>query len=216
MRRRTVVAVSAAAAMTAAAAAASAGRVWPAWKAPPCQLLGSGSLAGWQFGAWRPVTDAVRGGVSSASLRPHPEGAEFSGSLDPSKLRAGFAGMSLPASALPEALERFAGLGVDVAACDGFEYSVLLKVRGAASGASHQFKFRPLAPGRLLMPYGDFKPILRGRAAPQLPPLDLKEVESLSLQISSNFCEQSGSFSLVLRSIEGLPELPPARAETAP
>ena len=51
--------------------------------------------ADWRFSSWRAITDQVRGGVSTAELDPDRGGARFVGTLDPSKLNAGFAGMNL-------------------------------------------------------------------------------------------------------------------------
>ena len=53
-----------------------------------------GGNVSWLFGKWSAVTDAVRGGVSTAALEPAgAEAAQFRGSLDPSVLGAGFAGV---------------------------------------------------------------------------------------------------------------------------
>lgn len=170
---------------------------------PPATAL-LGDSVGWHFSQWRSVTDAVRGGVSTASLKPCSGAARFSGTLDPSKLKAGFAGVSLPVEELPKPLKDFQGLQVEISSCDHFEYNIALKMKGARSGATHKFRFQPNGPAHIQMLYKDFKPTLRGRPAPELPHLNLDEVESLVLQIESNFMAQEGDFALTLGSVKGI------------
>eukprot|EP00913_Durusdinium_trenchii_P014656 g13750.t1 len=61
--------------------------------------LGPLRSAAWHFQSWRAITDQVRGGVSTARLVAAESGddprARFEGTLDPSKLNAGFAGVNL-------------------------------------------------------------------------------------------------------------------------
>lgn len=73
-----------------------------------------GGAADWQVQRWQAVTDQVRGGVSTAELLATERGARFSGMLDPSKLKAGFAGMQLEADLLPRKLSLFKGLQLNV------------------------------------------------------------------------------------------------------
>eukprot|EP00930_Biecheleria_cincta_P064896 TRINITY_DN50588_c0_g1_i1.p1 TRINITY_DN50588_c0_g1~~TRINITY_DN50588_c0_g1_i1.p1 ORF type:complete len:224 (+),score=32.34 TRINITY_DN50588_c0_g1_i1:70-741(+) len=162
-----------------------------------------GGSAGWNFGRWKSITDAVRGGVSTARLEPTPSGAKFSGHLDPSKLNAGFAGIHLDAALLPESLERMEGLQLDVVAADCFEYSVLLKLRNADKGSSYQLRFRA-EPGLIDLAFCNFAAYRRGRPDAHAPALDLSQVDSLALQVASNFTSQSGTFSLEMQAIRGL------------
>ncbi|CAE8613106.1 unnamed protein product [Polarella glacialis] len=169
----------------------------------PMALPLLGGTANWHFGSWQAVTDAVRGGVSAAFLEPDPAGAKFSGTLDPSKLNAGFAGVNLDIASLPMPLHELDGLCLNVAASDGREYTVLLKVRGGDKGTSYQVRFIPAIADNVDLPFTSFQAYSRGRPAPGAEALDLQQVESLSLQIASNFTQQAGPFSLVLRSISG-------------
>eukprot|EP00403_Amphidinium_massartii_P030755 CAMPEP_0178396094 /NCGR_PEP_ID=MMETSP0689_2-20121128/13555_1 /TAXON_ID=160604 /ORGANISM="Amphidinium massartii, Strain CS-259" /LENGTH=255 /DNA_ID=CAMNT_0020016765 /DNA_START=21 /DNA_END=785 /DNA_ORIENTATION=+ len=167
-----------------------------------------GGQAPWKFNEWRAVTDAVRGGRSTASLRfaPGDSGAEFSGLLDPSKLKAGFAGMALKASSLPKELAELRGLRVSIAKADGREYSLSLKMRGAMAGATHKFRFQPKDGDVVDMPFHEFVAISRGRPDPNAAPLDSAKVESIEVQIESHFGEQKGEYVLALDELQGLLE----------
>lgn len=159
----------------------------------------------WHFGQWKPVTDAVRGGVSTARLIPSKAGAKFQGTLDPSKLKAGFAGVNLDVAELPEPLTTFTGLQLDVAGSDGREYTLLLKIRGAEPGSSYQVRFTPEPFESLVeVPFSRFAGFRRGRPDPTAPPLLLAEVKTIALQIASNFQEQSGDYQLELKGLAGL------------
>ena len=50
----------------------------------------------------------------------------------------------------------------------------------------------------------DFAAYRRGRPDASAPPLDKSEIETLAIQIASNFTQQSGRFQLELQSIAGL------------
>mmetsp|Transcript_85959 Transcript_85959/g.228470 ORF Transcript_85959/g.228470 Transcript_85959/m.228470 type:complete len:201 (+) Transcript_85959:40-642(+) len=125
--------------------------------------------------------------------------------------------MTLRAELLQAPLTGLKGLSVDVAESDGLEYSFLLKLRGAAAGAMHTFRFKPAGPGPLELPFADFVPMLRGRPAPQpQPPLNLERVEAIALQADGNTGQKEGPFSLTIRSMAGIPGShvapePPAR-----
>merc|ERR1719346_743379 len=129
------------------------------------QLLGG--KAGWQASQWASETDAVRGGVSTASLVDSSvvrQAADFAGNLDPSILGAAFAGVRLDVENLPQPLTKFVGLVVDIAAGDGQEYSVSLTMRGARIGDSHKFLFRASQNNTVVrMPFADFQAEARGR-----------------------------------------------------
>ncbi|CAE7433763.1 recA [Symbiodinium sp. CCMP2456] len=170
--------------------------------AAPVPLLGG--PVSWHFGQWRPVTDAVRGGVSTARLIPSEAGARFQGTLDPSKLKAGFAGVNLDVAELPKPLTDFTGLKLDVAGSDGREYTLLLKIRGAEAGSSYQVRFTPAPEESLEVPFSRFAGFRRGRPDPTAPPLHTADVGTIALQIASNFQEQSGDYQLGLKGLAGV------------
>merc|ERR1719422_151522 len=167
-----------------------------------------GGEVGWQASQWASDTDAVRGGVSTASLAESSavrQAADFTGNLDPSILGAAFAGMRLDVASLPQPLTKFVGLAVDIAASDGQEYSISLTMRGARIGDSHKYLFRASQSGVVRMPFADFEAEARGRPAPDPQPvLLLDRVETLIIQIRSGFGQQQGPYSLTLNSITGM------------
>jgi len=176
----------------------------------PSTLLSStvplfGGPAPWRYNDWRQVTDNIRGGTSTAYLRGVTDiGAEFSGELDVTRPRDGFAGMAYKVENLPHDLTKLEGISIDVVEQDGNEYQISLEMRGAISGATHKFKFKPEKPGVHEMPFKDFVPMLRGNPAPKLPPLDLERVETISLEVGSHLGKQSGPYTLTLRGLSGV------------
>ena len=170
--------------------------------AAPVPLLGG--PVSWHIGQWKPITDAVRGGVSTARLIPSKAGAKFEGTLDPSKLKAGFAGVNLDVSELPKSLADFTGLRLDIAGSDGREYTLLLKIRGAEAGSSYQVRFTPEPDQSLEAPFSRFVGFRRGRPDPTAPPLHTADVGTIALQIASNFQEQSGDYQLELKGLAGI------------
>eukprot|EP00929_Paragymnodinium_shiwhaense_P118951 TRINITY_DN90846_c0_g1_i1.p1 TRINITY_DN90846_c0_g1~~TRINITY_DN90846_c0_g1_i1.p1 ORF type:complete len:317 (-),score=59.58 TRINITY_DN90846_c0_g1_i1:175-1125(-) len=161
-------------------------------------LLGAGT--NWRLTEWRITTDSVKGGKSRAELKGTTEGVDFCGRLDPAETRSGdgFAGVFYRASDLPRKVsEGMKGLCLDVAACDGREYSLQLGVRG--SGVKHCIKFRPEKPGRVELPFRGFSDRTN---------LDLQKVETLTLQVdggatSSGDKQEEGLFSLGLKTVYG-------------
>eukprot|EP00434_Breviolum_minutum_P020809 symbB.v1.2.018357.t1/scaffold1457.1/size117646/15 len=162
----------------------------------------------WHFGKWRAITDQVRGGVSTAQLLPWEKegccGARFTGTLDPSKLSAGFAGMNLDVKYLDVKESNLHGLQLEISDTDGREYTLLLKLKGAESGSSYQVRWVPVKQSSFEAPFNKFSAYRRGRPDPEAPPLDPSEIEILAIQIASNFTQQSGNFQLDLKSINGL------------
>mmetsp|Transcript_111105 Transcript_111105/g.313451 ORF Transcript_111105/g.313451 Transcript_111105/m.313451 type:complete len:344 (-) Transcript_111105:97-1128(-) len=165
-----------------------------------------GGETSWRLNDWRQVTDGVRGGASTANLKGATDvGVEFKGRLDSTKLGDAFAGVSLKETALPKRLSLFGGLCVNVADCDGLEYSLELKQRGSPAGATHRFNFRPESGSSVEMPFRDFVPMLRGKAAPQPhPPLKLERVQDLTIRTDSVSGQRDGPFSLTIRSLVGM------------
>jgi len=164
-----------------------------------------GGEVDWKFDNWHSNTDQVRGGVSTAFLRPHPHGAEFTGVLDPSKLGAGFAGMEICVVQIPSELQQLTGLRLEIACGDGKDYSLSLKPKGAIAGSSYKFRFTAAegAAATVLMPYKEFEATCRGRSVEGAPLIRPEQVESLTIQIASDFGRQKGNFSLILASLNG-------------
>jgi hypothetical protein len=169
---------------------------------------------------WREQSDNLRGGSSHGHLKAiGKSGVEFSGQLNPPEKGRGFAGMTLLASQLPESLDSFRGVAVDVANCDGRPYCVSLAMAGAAGGVTHDFVFQPEAEqeGVVEMSFREFQPMLRGRPSPVAPPLEPGRVQTISLRADSSSLEEGGDFALTVRSIGGLlgteapPPVDPAR-----
>lgn len=177
---------------------------------PAVQLLGREA---WRFNVWRAETDDVRGGQSQASflgLTDESGHAEFLGQLEADK--DAFAGVSLQASQLPEALCELKGLVLHLEEADGKEYAVALRMLGAPAGVEHVFRFKAEGKSRVEMFFRDFKPTLRGKETEDVQPaLALERVQSITLQTRRSFDNSAGPFSLVLKQLEGLVgrELPP-------
>lgn len=165
-------------------------------------LLGAGIA--WHFKDWRYASDVLRGGSSSGSLKMSTEddSVEFQGHLVRKPGTKPFAQALLQAKFLPDALRTCHGLRADISKADNFEYSVLLQMRGAPSGATYEFSFRPEGSGLVDMPFHEFVPKIYGNPAPKLPRLELSKVEYLTLQVQGG--ESEGPFSLQLRSLSGL------------
>eukprot|EP00438_Fugacium_kawagutii_P030381 Skav226478 [mRNA] locus=scaffold4441:77100:77303:- [translate_table: standard] len=51
--------------------------------------------------------------------------------------------------------------------------------------------------------FNEFKAYRRGRPDPSAPALEKSQVETLAIQIASNFAGQSGAYKLDLKSISG-------------
>eukprot|EP00438_Fugacium_kawagutii_P030382 Skav226479 [mRNA] locus=scaffold4441:84685:87127:- [translate_table: standard] len=157
----------------------------------------------WHFSSWKAITDQIRGGVSTAELVPVEGGARFQGKLDPSKLHAGFAGMNLDVKHLPVDFSELSGLQLDFLDADEFEYTLLVKLKGAKEGTSYQVRFVPKKSMPFDATFKEFQPYYRGHPDPSAPPLDKSQVETLAIQIASNFTGQSGAYKLDLKSISG-------------
>lgn len=169
-------------------------------------LLGGASA--WKLTDWRQVTDGVRGGASTATIRGVTDiGVKFSGKFEPGADPAGgFAGVAFLAASLPRAMTQLAGLQLDVAETDGREYIVSLSMRGAPAGMTHNFRFKPSSPGVVDMPFEGFAPELRGRPAPQPAiPLDPSRVEIVGVQLQGGGGQPEGAYSLTLRAVSGIP-----------
>lgn len=146
---------------------------------------------------WRPIDDAVMGGISSSQLHPAPGGhAVFSGQVSFAN-NGGFASVRC----LPCALGR-PGVAALVLAVrgDGKRYRLNLRTDDAFDGIHYQAGFQPPAGEwttcRLAL--AEFQPTWRGRPVADAAPLDSARLRQLGLMIADR---QPGPFALAIRSI---------------
>ncbi|WAR60722.1 hypothetical protein PtB15_9B661 [Puccinia triticina] len=195
---------------------------------PRPQLVLFGSPARpWTPAAWHPVSDAVRGGRSHASLayldpsRPDTQGVVFEGLLDAQTL--GGAGFASVVFTHPIALPRPHTLSAFLLDVDPLDpaapgvHTFTLAVRDTPrSSAGPQLIFQadfsilpsdpPAADAKLdqlltvRIPFAALQPTLRGRPAPpNHKPFDPANLAQISLMARSFFGSQAGPFLLHVR-----------------
>lgn len=156
-------------------------------------------------------SDRVRGGSSEASIAFYGRNtATFSGFLDTSTLGgAGFASVRTDAP-LHWDLSAYDGITITIAnAPDRRRYLIALKdaLPGRLpsgrlkSTVSWEATFVAEGVGAIFLPWKHFKPTYRGKNAPESAPLDLKNVQRVSIMMRSFFDRQSGPFTLQMASI---------------
>ena len=149
-----------------------------------------------------PVDDRVMGGVSRSRLRAGEGCAVFEGELSTER-NGGFASVRSDPRALDleGRLAGDAGLALRVRG-DGRTYRVRLRTDERFDGVSYQAPL-PTSPGRwttVALTFAAFRPMFRGRAVPDHPPLDPAAVRSLGLLVAEG---QVGSFRLEIAWIGG-------------
>lgn len=146
----------------------------------------------------------MRGGKSQSYLNVPPgrsasgnsgsaSQAEFSGHLDITALGgAGFASQRTVDDFPPLDLSGYEALVLDIASGDGKKYTVTLKDEVLPrrpdgrdqSTVSWEYDFVAGAePGKVVIPFRDFKPTYRGRSKPDAEPLDLSSVKRMSFMM---------------------------------
>jgi len=95
-------------------------------------------------------------------------------------------------------------LNLAVSDADGHEYTLLVKTKGGKIGSSYQVRFVPKKQSPFETFFKDFVAFYRGRPDASAAPLDKSQIETLAIQIASNFTQTSGPFQLELQSIAGL------------
>jgi hypothetical protein len=143
---------------------------------------------------WRPVDDAVMGGISSSTFeRAEPGVARFRGNVSLENF-GGFASVRTPprdwgtAGAMAFLL-RVRG--------DGKTYKFTVRTSDGFDGIQYQARF--VAPAGawtdVRLPVETFVPTFRGRRVPFVPSLDPAKVRALGLMISD---KQAGPFALLV------------------
>ncbi|KAI8612254.1 NADH:ubiquinone oxidoreductase intermediate-associated protein 30 [Chytriomyces sp. MP71] len=171
----------------------------------------------WRASDWMPVTDQVRGGISTASLTEVGRCARFSGLLDTSTLGgAGFA--SVKFDKIPFNLDEFEGIKLRVAKSDGKGYTLNLTNEVSSKRADGrlesvaEFKcgFNTNAQEDahvVTLPFAAFKPYYRGREITdpsKMPHLNSSNIVQVSIMMQSYFDSQKGEFEIDLEAIEAI------------
>jgi len=150
--------------------------------------------------AWRIVNDGVMGGLSSSRITRTDRGTWiFAGDLSLEN-NGGFA--SVRCDLARRDLSDYAGLALRVRG-DGRAYRLRLRTNDRFDGVAYQAGFTTIEAEwtNVRIPFADFAPSYRGRAAPEAGPLDTAEICQLGLMIADG--EQAG-FSLEVMWIRAL------------
>ncbi|KAI1846071.1 hypothetical protein JX265_000994 [Neoarthrinium moseri] len=168
-----------------------------------------GGDAPWSSDAWTASDDRVRGGKSRSYLDcPSTSKAVFHGDLDITALGgAGFASQRT-VNGTPWDLDAYDGLLLKTGKGDGKKYTLTLKDETLPkrpdgreqSTVSWEFDFATHGEERFI-PWDEFKPTYRGKPKPDARPLDLKNVQRVSIMMRSFFGDQQGPFRLEIESI---------------
>ncbi len=159
-------------------------------------------------GEWRTINDGVMGGVSSSTMSISDGVATFSGVVSLEN-NGGFASVrSLPAG---HELGGFDGVVLRLRG-DGKRYAFRLRTTDRFDGPSYQAMIRPEADvwSELVIPFGEFEPVYRGRPVPGHEPLDPSRVRTFGFLISG---KQEGEFRLDIEWIRGWNTTPNSKAE---
>ncbi len=143
---------------------------------------------------WRPVDDAVMGGVSSSTVSPAEPGvARFSGNVSLENF-GGFASVRTPPRDWDTAGAKAFVLRVRG---DGKRYKFTLRTGDGFDGIQYQARFSPPAGEwtEVRLPVAAFVATFRGRKVPFAPALDPRRVRALGLMISD---KQAGPFELLV------------------
>ena len=148
--------------------------------------------------SWQPINDGVMGGVSSSSAQLTASGTlVFSGTVSLEN-NGGFA--SIRSSGAAGAGPAARGITLTVGG-DGKRYKLNLRTSEAFDSVQYQAAFATRAGDweTIRIPFGEFRPVFRGRAVTDAPPLDPKHIVSVGFLISDR---QAGPFRLEIRTID--------------
>jgi monofunctional biosynthetic peptidoglycan transglycosylase len=148
--------------------------------------------------SWQPINDGVMGGVSSSSAQLTAAGTlVFSGTVSLEN-NGGFASIRSSGAAGPSPAAR--GITLTVHG-DGKRYKLNLRTSGAFDSVQYQAAFDTRADKweTIRIPFGEFRPVFRGRAVTDAPPLDPQHIVSVGFLISNR---QTGPFRLEIRAID--------------
>lgn len=141
---------------------------------------------------WQSIDDVVMGGVSASEFRVTPGGmGVFHGVLS-LEHGGGFASVR----SRPARVDLSAYDGLEIRARgDGKRYRLRLRTDPHLDGVAYQvgFKARDGAWQAMRFPFERFRPVFRGRAVPDAPPLDVSNVTSFGWMIAD---KQAGPFRL--------------------
>lgn len=159
---------------------------------------------------WRTINDGVMGGVSNSTMSVTDGVASFSGIVSLEN-NGGFASVrSLPAD---HDLGEFDGVALRLRG-DGKRYAFRLRTTDRFDGPSYQAMIEPGAGewSELVIRFGQFEPVYRGRPVPGYEPLDPSRVKTFGFLISD---KQEGEFRLDIDWIRGwkAPGDPPSSGE---
>ena len=160
---------------------------------------------------WRTIDDVVMGGVSRSAIAVADGFITFSGVVSLEN-NGGFASVrSLPAD---HDLGEFDGLVLRLRG-DGNRYALRLRTTDRFDGPSYQAMIEPDAGewSELVVRFGEFEPVYRGRPVPGYQALDPSRVKTFGFLISG---KQEGEFRLDIDWIRGwkASEDSPAKGES--
>ncbi|CAJ2505434.1 Uu.00g128280.m01.CDS01 [Anthostomella pinea] len=169
----------------------------------------------WFADDWVASDDRVRGGKSQSYLdgptSSSSNAATFRGQLDITALGgAGFASQRSP-DAQRWDLSNCQKLRLKVNKSDGKKYTLILKDETPSkrpdgreqSTISWEYDFTSQET-ELDIPWDDFKPTYRGKPKPEAEPLDLSNVNRISIMMRSFFGAQEGPFKLEIQYIAAI------------
>lgn len=147
---------------------------------------------------WLGIGDPVMGGVSIGEMEISDGIGVFRGTVSLER-GGGFASVRSEDGRFD--LSGFAGLLVR-ARGDGKRYGLRLRTSPGFDGVNYQADFQPAAGAwtEVRVPFGEFRPVFRGKPVAPCPPLDTAGVRSFGLIIAGR---QAGPFRLELESIRG-------------
>ena len=148
---------------------------------------------------WRIVNDGVMGGVSSSRMVETAHGLRFEGELSLEN-NGGFASVR---RLVEENLDGMQGVRLDVRG-DGRTYQFRLRQSGRFDGVAWRAEFETSNDWQTVeLPFGDFKPVFRGRSVPQAGPVVPAAIRQIGFLLAD---KQEGAFRMEVRSIEFLPK----------
>lgn len=158
-----------------------------------------GGQSGWKLSGWRAVDDRVRGGISQSYLMDSPLGARFYGNLDTQKL--GGAGFASQLFVFPSVSDWSSSSNLVISFKTSSMKRISINLANSPSLFTSQIQYKvsiqPIESQDIqtfVIPFTDFVANYRGRDKPDAPPLNTKQITSISIMCQSYFQAQSGPF----------------------
>ncbi|KAK0768332.1 hypothetical protein LTR02_017337 [Friedmanniomyces endolithicus] len=186
----------------------------------------------WNADSWTASDDTVRGGKSRSDLEvsAHGSSARFYGCLDIKTL--GGAGFASQKATGEWDLGEYVAIRVEVEKGDKKRYTFILKDKllppdpengREQATISYEADFElpsQTIPGdthnrTVIIPFANLNPTYRGKLKKDAPDLDTKNIKQISLMMRSFFGTQEGDFSLTLKSLTAIPEIPKQLSDTS-